>query len=165
MFKAVTFGLLCMGEPCYAGGRDITRLTMSDCCSSSSKLHETPKKYRCPVDGELYSSVPSTTILHHIKEPWKWDNKEQVYYFCNNPSCDVVYFADDNSVITKSLVRTNIGAKETSPNALICYCFGVSKAESTLQGIKEFVVKKTKEKECTCTTRNPSGRCCLKDFR
>ena len=30
--------------------------------------------------------------------------------------------------------------------------------------IKDFVIKSTKEKTCACTTRNPSGKCCLKDF-
>ena len=137
---------------------------MKNCCSSSNILQAHPKKYKCPVNGKSYNSVSSTTILHHINEPWNWSNKQQGYYFCNDPDCEVVYFGEDDSIISKSLLRTEVGLKETNPNSLACYCFGVSKAESSSQEIKDFVIKNTKENTCACTTRNPSGRCCLKGF-
>lgn len=137
---------------------------MTNCCSSLNKSQTPPKKHKCPENGKLCSSVPATTILHHINEPWKWNNTEQSYYFCKDPSCEVVYFGEDNSVIYKSSLRTEVGIKEENPNSLICYCFGVSKADSSSKKIKEFVIKNTKEKICACTTRNPSGRCCLIDF-
>ena len=137
---------------------------MTNCCSSSDKPQAHPKKYKCPVNGKSYNSVSSTTIIHHINEPWSWDNKQQGYYFCNDPDCEVVYFGEDDSIISKTSLRTEVGIKETNPNSLVCYCFGVSKAKSVSQNIKEFVIKNTKEKTCACTTRNPSGRCCLKDF-
>jgi hypothetical protein len=137
---------------------------MTNCCSSSDNPRAYPKKYKCPVNGKSYSGVSTTTILHHINEPWNWDNKQQGYYFCNDPECEVVYFGEDDSTISKSSLRTEVGIKETNPNSLICYCFGVSKTESSSQVIKEFVVKNTKEKTCSCSTRNPSGRCCLNDF-
>ncbi|WP_369176740.1 putative iron-sulfur cluster-binding metallochaperone [Candidatus Thiodubiliella endoseptemdiera] len=137
---------------------------MTNCCPSSNKPQAHPKKYKCPVNGKSYSGVSSTTIIHHINEPWNWNNKQQGYYFCNDPECEVVYFGEDDSTINKSSLRTEVGIKETNPNALICYCFGVSKIESSSQAIKDFVIKNTQEKICACTTRNPSGRCCLKDF-
>lgn len=137
---------------------------MTNCCSSPDDSQPQPKKYRCPVNGKLYKSVLSTTILHHINEPWKWQNKSQGYYFCDDPNCEVVYFGEDDSTISKSSLRTEVGIKETNPKSLVCYCFGVSKAESSSQEIKEFVIKNTKNKTCACTSRNPSGRCCLKDF-
>ena len=31
--------------------------------------------------------------------------------------------------------------------------------------IVEFVKRETKSKSCACETRNPSGRCCLSDFK
>ena len=76
----------------------------------------------------------------------------------------MVYFGEDNSTINKSSLRTEVGIKENKPDSLICYCFGVSKKASLSQDIKEFVIKNTKDKVCACSTRNPSGRCCLKDF-
>jgi len=38
-------------------------------------------------------------------------------------------------------------------------------AEGTAEAIKAFVVQQTKEKLCACESRNPSGRCCLADFK
>ena len=137
---------------------------MTNCCFSSERSKVQPKKYKCPVNGKLYKSVLPTTILHHINEPWNWQSKQQGYYFCEDPDCEVVYFAEDDSIIRQSSLRTEVGIKVSNPDSLVCYCFGISKADSSSQEIKEFVIKNTKDKKCACTTRNPSGRCCLKDF-
>lgn len=138
---------------------------MSECCSSNKEVEQPPKRYVCPENGQQYLEVPYSTVLHHVKEPWKLALKEQAYYFCDDPDCDVVYFGIDDFTIRKNQLRTNIGIKETSEDALICYCFGVSKLEAkTNKQVKEFVIVQTKHSQCSCTTHNPSGRCCLKDF-
>ena len=139
---------------------------MSDCCASASCSTTTPpKRAKCPINGNEYSSVSTTTIKHHIAEPWNWVSKIQGYYFCDDPECDVVYFGEDSSLIRKSDLRTEVGIKEKSPDRLICYCFGVSMDQAeTNKNIKPFVIEETKEHTCACETRNPSGRCCLKDF-
>jgi hypothetical protein len=86
--------------------------------------------------------------------------------FRANSDCDIVYFSDEDSVIPKSQLRTIFGVKETASDTLVCYCFGVSKAESQSDpGIRDFVVNKTKLGLCSCDTSNPSGRCCLIDFK
>ena len=133
---------------------------MTNSCSSL----DNSKEHKCPINGKVYKSVLSATILHHIKEPWSWQAKQQGYYFCDDPACEVVYFGEDDSIINKSSLRTEVGIKEKSPNSLVCYCFGVSKIESSSKEIKAFIIRNTKDKTCACTTRNPSGRCCLKDF-
>jgi len=138
---------------------------MSDCCSTNCAQEQSPKRHACPVNGKLYLEVPYSTVLQHIKEPWKLGIIDQRYYFCDAPDCDVVYFGHDNSVIRKDHLRTKLGIKETSDDALICFCFGVSKAEAkSNESIKTFVIEQTKNSQCACTSRNPSGRCCLKDF-
>jgi hypothetical protein len=105
------------------------------------------------------------TIKHHIQEPWKWEKREQGYYFCSDPECSVVYFGDDDTVIDKSALRTPVGIKEQSGGALVCYCFGVTMNEAGRNpDAKAFVVQETKMQTCACEIRNPSGRCCLKDF-
>jgi hypothetical protein len=117
------------------------------------------------VNGKEYKSVTMKTILHHIRSPWKWVEKRQGYYFCDDPNCDVVYFGKDDSVITKTQIRTTVGIKERKPDSLICYCFGVSKLDAQQHpGIRDFIVGKTKVGICSCDTSNPSGRCCLIDF-
>lgn len=138
---------------------------MSDCCSSNQELTQGPKRHACPKNGDQYIEVPYGTVLHHVNEPWHAGLKEQRYYFCDDPDCDVVYFGLDNTVITKSMLRTRVGTKETSDDALICYCFGVTKAQArSNKQVKAFVVEQTKNARCSCETSNPSGRCCLKDF-
>ena len=141
-------------------------MIMSDCCSKSSCVStETYDTHRCPVNGKEYKGVSEKTILHHIKTPWLWRRTSHEYYFCDDPECEVVYFGQDNSVINTSELRTTVGVKEKSGDALVCYCFGVTTQQAaTNPEAKEFVVKETKEHVCECEARNPSGKCCLKDF-
>lgn len=138
---------------------------MSDCCTNSCSTSGAHNKHRCPVNGKEYTGVSEKTILHHIKEPWIWNGKHQNYFFCDDPECDVVYFGQDDTLIKKSEVRTTVGVKERSNNALVCYCFGVTANEAaTNPEAKAFVAEKTKGHICECEARNPSGKCCLKDF-
>ena len=143
---------------------------MSECCSADNTNQKNyPKKLHCPHHQTKCSEVSIKTILHHIKEPWSWDVKQQGYYFCNDPDCDVVYFGQDDSIISTSELRTSVGIKnlkDKTKNALICYCFGVDiEAAASNPEAKAFVARKTKEQTCECNIRNPSGRCCLKDFK
>ncbi len=138
---------------------------MSDCCSTSSVSKPSPGKYRCPVNGQNYNQVPLKTVVHHIKEPWHWKSKTQTYYFCDDPECNVVYFGDDNSIITCDHLRTSVGVKDKTDGATICYCFGVSLKDATQDiYIREYVTRQTKDRMCHCEISNPSSKCCLKDF-
>ena len=135
---------------------------MSDCCLKSNQKI---KHQACPENNKEYGEVPYKTILHHLKEPWNLTLKEQTYYFCADPDCDVVYFTYGNTTIKKDQLRTKVGSKETADDALICYCFDVSRAAAqTDEKAKAFVIEQTKKSLCSCSTRNPSGKCCLKDF-
>jgi hypothetical protein len=144
---------------------------MDNCCdnqTSNKKGNEKssfPRKFTCPVNEQQYTEVAKKTILQHIKSPWNMQLKEQQYYFCDDPNCDVVYFGLTGSVINKNELRTVVGKKEKSDEMLVCYCFGVSKkiAKEHVE-VKAYVTQQTKDKNCACDVRNPSGRCCLKDF-
>ena len=138
---------------------------MSDCCPTSCTQAEFPKRHACPVNGKAYGLVSAVTIRHHIKAPWQWQARDQGYYFCSDPDCPVVYFGQDGSVIEKRSVRTQIGVKDKSDNALVCYCYGVTKSEAQSNPlVRQFVMEQTKQRQCACETRNPSGKCCLADF-
>jgi hypothetical protein len=138
---------------------------MSKCCPSVNATDNTHKKYRCPVNGQEYSAVSSRTIFHNIARPWLWQAKDQSYYFCDDPECDIVYFGQDDSVLNISCLRTAVGIKERTKNSTLCYCFGVTfDAVISNPEIKNFIVNRTKAEQCACDIRNPSGRCCLKDF-
>ena len=138
---------------------------MSDCCSSNTCKSTVSTKHRCPVNDIEYREVTTRTIAHHLKQPWLWDSGNRSFFYCEDPDCEVVYFADDDSVITKSELRTKVGIKSGSDDSLLCYCFGVSKSDVVQNpSIKEYVVEQTKQGQCSCETSNPSGRCCLKDW-
>ena len=139
---------------------------MSNCCSSSScETNTLLTKGICPANGKEYAKVSSTTIKHHIAQPWNWDDKGQAYYFCDDPECNVVYFGEDSAVIHQSELRTKVGVKRRSMNRLICYCFGIDMEQAINNpDTKDYVVKATRDKTCACETRNPAGKCCLKDF-
>lgn len=138
---------------------------MADCCSSSESKAPHPIKHRCPVNGVEYAEVQARAIALHIKHSWNWLGHGRRYFFCDDPGCDAVYFGDDDSVIPKSQLRTRVGVKDAADDALVCYCFGVTREDARSDsGIRNFVVAQTKLGLCSCDTRNPSGRCCLMDF-
>jgi len=138
---------------------------MTNCCSSTESDAGHPNKHRCPGNRIEYTEVSQRTIKHHLKNPWEWNNEGRRYFFCDDPDCDIVYFADDDSVILKSQIRTKVGIKDTSDDKLLCYCFGVTHSDALNDpAVRAFVVRETKLGHCTCKTSNPSGRCCLKDF-
>jgi len=138
---------------------------VGDCCSASGCTAKHPQKRRCPVDGAACLEVSTRTIAHHIKLPWRWAPTAEHYYFCGSPDCDVVYFGDDGSVVSRAMVRTSVGANERDGDVLLCHCFGVSRADFDAEpSVRQFLVQQTKAGRCSCETSNPSGQCCLKDF-
>jgi len=89
--------------------------------------------------------------------------------FCESPDCDVVYFSEDgDTTFTKSQLKVSVGAKETTGERPLCYCFGHSvasiKEELRTKGRSdalEDIRAKMKDPGCRCETENPSGSCCL----
>lgn len=135
---------------------------MSDCCRTSGVL---PRKRRCPASGGECVAVSPRTIAHHLHSPWLWSAKSQGYYVCEDPACDIVYFGEDDSVIRRAQLRTVVGTKDRSPDALLCYCFGVSTSQALSNpAIRDYITGQTRNGLCSCETSNPLGRCCLKDF-
>ena len=138
---------------------------MTDCCVPKTSDRVPPKRLRCPLNGKEYGSVSFKTILHHLSEPWSNSLIKQGYYFCSDADCDVVYFGQDDMLIEKTALRTDVGVKEKYPERMVCYCFGVSFRVAKANDVAvEFVKEKTRQSLCSCETSNPSGRCCLKDF-
>lgn len=138
---------------------------MSDCCSSSKASGAHPRKSRCPACGSESAEVSEQTMAHHLKQAWVRSTSDCRHFFCDAPTCEIVYFGLDGSVALKSDVRTAVGAKDASDAGLICYCFGVTRADAREDGrARTYVLAQTAQGKCACETANPSGRCCLKDF-
>ncbi|MDH5191065.1 MAG: hypothetical protein OEW89_07425 [Gammaproteobacteria bacterium] len=62
-------------------------------------------------------------------------------------------------------------APTRSYDDILCYCYDISYGK-VLGEIEElgystsrtYVEQQTKSGDCACKTKNPSGKCCLKDF-
>jgi hypothetical protein len=125
-----------------------------------------PKTAICPVNGKHYAQVAMKTVLHNVAKPWKRQLAAQGYYFCSDPECKVVYFGEDESLITVADIRTVVGIKSSRADRPVCYCFDISQHDLELnpETCRRYVIEKTSEATCECEIRNPSGRCCLRDF-
>jgi len=122
---------------------------VTECCDSKTSGGHPAKNACCPVNGKEYGRVGVKTILHHLAEPWSKNVRDQSYYYCTDPNCNVVYFGEDQSVILKSTLRTKIGIKDTSPERSVCYCFGVSyMAAQNSKSVREFVTQMTRQSLC-----------------
>lgn len=120
---------------------------------------------QCPRNGIEYGSVEKKTLVHHLKTPWSIELGDKVYFFCDDPECDVVYFSEDGRLFNRDDLRTVVGQKNRQDDKILCYCFGVSAEDYRKdESLKDFVTEMTKAEICACDVRNPSGKCCLKDF-
>lgn len=137
-------------------------------CSTTNSFQNTPKKAVCPVNGHTYPQVGLRTILHHVKKPWQRELTSKTYYFCDDPDCDVVYFGDNQQLIRQAELRLPVGQKSSSDDREICYCFDIRmndlQTARDISKLKDYVMALTKDASCDCEIRNPSGRCCLRDF-
>lgn len=146
---------------------------MGSCCSSSSEKAQTEAKQaaQCPCCGTSTKPVGRVTLIHQVAAPLNQQLPPDDFFFCTSAGCNTVYFSDGGVVIETPQVRGDIGQKSTSEDRVICYCFDVTHSrvmdeieKTGLSASKAFVVEQTKQKNCACDTRNPSGKCCLKEF-
>jgi hypothetical protein len=94
------------------------------------------------------------------------------YYFCDSPSCDVVYVsASTEHLITKNQLRVRVGIKENEDPIPLCYCFDFDRKaiwdDIRFKGrtdIPKVITQRIKAGECRCQITNPSGNCCLGDI-
>lgn len=136
---------------------------MDHCCTVSDTRSSHPRKHPCPQCGVDCADVSADTIVHHLSQPWNWSPCADRYFFCASVDCKVVYFGSDGSMIMRDALRTRVGIKEYSDDALECYCFKLTRADlHKAPALRQFVMDKTRAGECSCEICNPSGRCCLK---
>jgi len=107
------------------------------------------------------------TIFHQVQFPDILDIKTDNYYYCANETCVVGYFSQQGNRISKKQLRVFSEVKDNK----LCYCFDIDSKQyldslknGTAVSIKNFVIQKTKNNDCACEIRNPSGKCCLANF-
>jgi len=136
---------------------------MSCCCSEGSS----DSVVICPQCGISSKNISMKTIFHQVKFPDVLDIETDNYYYCADQSCSVGYFTQQEKIIAKQQLKVFIGQ-----NSRLCYCFDISTEHyvnslkaGTAEKIKNFVIQKTKLGDCACEIRNPSGQCCLANFK
>lgn len=126
------------------------------------------KRIGCPICGEFGKRVELFTVRSLVKEDFIAAIREEDYFFCADPDCEVVYYSFSKDAIRKYQIKTRVGLKEKEAPRPVCYCFGYT-IEDIHREIRE-TGKSTVEKDisdkisfglCHCEDTNPEGRCCL----
>ena len=138
---------------------------MSDCCCKNTS---TKTKQICPECGSTCKSVGMPTLYHQVRFPENQAIITDSYFFCPAKPCSVGYFSSVGNTIPKQHLRS---CQAIQSDAL-CYCFDIDAEQylSALEAqraapIKDFVMQRTQAGECACEIRNPSGQCCLANFK
>ena len=136
------------------------------CCNPDSSGHVTQES--CPKCDKPCKSVAIRTLYHQIRFPENQGIAPESYYYCPLKNCSVGYFTLAGLIIPKHHLRTISNIEHNK----LCYCFDIDVSQyisalkdRNAEAIKNFVIKLTKSGDCACETRNPSGRCCLADFK
>lgn len=129
-------------------------------------------KDMCPICKNKAKEVSPITIKSLVKDEYlKELSSVKDFYYCQSPSCEVIYFKL-NEIIKQEFLSQEVGLKEWASSKTICYCFNWSQ-EVIANEIKEFgrtnaiddISEKMKNIGCDCEHNNPSGKCCLKDVK
>ena len=138
---------------------------MSDCCVIPHP-GEIPT---CPMNGQVTKPVGRKTVESLVQAEFQSALTSQPYFFCDAPDCDTVYVsALADHLVTKDMLTTRVGIKETEDPIPLCYCFGYDlehvHADLRRTGdtdIQRIVTERVRAGECRCEETNPSGGCCL----
>lgn len=124
----------------------------------------------CPRCGHEGRSVSSLTIESLVNEAARVRLRLlEGFRFCATGACDVSYF---HPVSGDILIRADVGVpifqKSTSPERLVCYCFGHTVAAiqrevgaTGTSGIATDIKTKCAQGLDDCVRTNPQGSCCL----
>ena len=144
------------------------------CCSAPNTTQEASANPICPSCRQRGQSVDQITPKQTLKKDFRSEvSAEATYFFCENPSCNVVYFNDDGGQLftTKQLIN-RVTCKDSSPDTPLCYCFKITKGdvrkeyrESQQSSILEMIEQKMAEKACFCDKSNPRGVCCTTEIK
>lgn len=93
------------------------------------------------------------------------------FYFCQQPTCAIVYFTNAGETYSTLDTRLIPWQKQPAGRRRICYCFDENEA-SMLDEMEETgrcaAVRRVRDHiaagRCACEIRNPRGTCCLGDL-
>ena len=127
-----------------------------------------PVAARCPRCDSLGHPVGPQTLNARLAPEVRKSLAESAY-FCPDGRCEVVYYDDFESVVTRAAVSGAIPIKDI--DAPLCACFGLTR-DDIEQDVAEGVVVKTRaavlrsqSDEARCATLAPNGRTCVPEVQ
>lgn len=139
------------------------------CCTPLAK----PKTAAsCPVCGVEGKPVKPVTLRALLQPDLRAEVRDEVYHFCANPDCALVYFrADGSQTYVRADLTVRVGVKERNGPRPLCYCFGhsaegirVEWAQTGKSTVIDAIKAEVKAGTCRCEITNPGGGCCLGDI-
>jgi hypothetical protein len=113
---------------------------------------------RCPECGSAGTEVPWRTVAAVTRGPLP---PRQAFRLCRARPCSLLYFGELGAVVPVSAVPE---APWFKGGQGVCYCFGYD-ATHLGDGAEAAISHRVREGDCACDLRNPTGRCCLPDFK
>ena len=148
-----------------------SNLAGCDCCSEDNVYR--PKKVACPGSGHEAKRVHQITVKSLVKPDKKSTILPLQYYYCDDPDCEVVYFAEGGYPrFTVDDLTVRVYDKDDGPDVNVCYCYGITRQaledeyEQTGKSNAPLrIAVNIKTFGCSCETKNPRGACCLGEVR
>ena len=140
-----------------------------DEATTAGAIPHTGEPPTCPVNGRATKPIGRKTVESLIKPQLRSALTTQPYSFCDAPDCDTVYVsALGDHLVTKDMLTTRVGIKETEDPIPLCYCFGYDLKDlrddirhTGDTDIQKIITERVRAGECRCEETNPSGGCCL----
>jgi hypothetical protein len=159
----------CCGQPVEISDADEHK-TGDDCCLVTEKK-PAPARAECPISKTPSRKVQRRTLEHLLKSEKVGSIQDVQYYCCIEPSCDIVYFSNENvPYFSVGDVKVKVFAKDKGDDVNVCYCFdwthGRIKEEIFRTGESSAafeIAREIKAGNCACDIKNPKGECCLGD--
>lgn len=168
MVKGYCQGLLVENRDLNAQQTVVQEAVVHACCTPFDLPRAAAS---CPVCGTEGRPVKLVTLRSLLKPHLCPEARDEVYRFCANPECKLVYYSTDGAqTFARTDLTVRVGVKESSAPRPLCYCFDHS-AESIREDwvqtgkstILESIKAEVKAGNCRCEVTNPSGGCCLGD--
>ena len=160
-----------MNACCTAPVEKIARnehLPGGQCCLITERS-EAPSTANCPVSHTVSRKVQRRTLEHLLKPEKVGLIQDVQYYYCTEPTCEVVYFSNEKvKYFTTDDIAVKVFSKDQGADVNVCYCFDWTRGRIRQQ-IEETgkstaameIAREIKAGRCECDIKNPKGECCL----
>jgi hypothetical protein len=124
----------------------------------------------CPNCGQPTLKVKEEAVKNQLANAQISYSKKSKWQVCVNESCDTVYIQNDK-LIKKNELKSPVFFKDKTDNALVCYCYKITKGEIKLaiengcKSVGEVYKYLNKSKSGSCSSNNPLGKSCSSVFK